>query len=343
MKITFEQLHSHLQKMLLPIYMVQGEEILLRQQAVAMIRNASAQKGFNERKILQIDAGFNWDDFLLEMNSFSLFSKQTLLELHIPETKFNDAAKNALERYTQNPPADKTLLIVTAKLDGKIQLTNWFKQLEKIGGVITAWPIDAKQLPTWIKNRLQQVGIIADATGIQLLADRTEGNLLATDQAIEKLLLLYGKRKINTDEIATAISDNTRFDIFDWIDCTLAGDGKRTLQILLHLQAEDTELTLLLWALTRELRSLLAMRHASTNQQTVEQIMLQHKVWEKRKPLIKQALNRHSLQNLQQFLLQASVIDQIIKGATVGNAWDELRQLSLALVGIPIMANYHAK
>lgn len=336
MKITVEQLATHLQKALLPVYIISGEEILLRQQAIDMIRGAAAQKEFNERKIFQIDAGFNWDNFLLEINSFSLFSNKALLELHIPDNKFSDAAKNALEIYAQNPPADKTLLLVTTKLDSKIQLTTWFKQLEKIGGVITAWPMDARQLPAWIKNRFQQAGISADAAGIQLLTDRTEGNLLATEQAIEKLLLLHGKTKVTADDIAQAISDSARFDIFDLVDCALAGNSQRTLQVLLNLQAEGIELTLVLWALARELRGLIAMRHGSPNNQALDQVMLQHKVWEKRKPLIKQALKRHSLQSLQQLLQQAGAIDYIIKGAATGNAWDELIQLSLTLAGAPV-------
>lgn len=334
MKISVEQLKMQVPKKLAAIYWISGNETLLVQEAAEFIRTAAYQAGFHERKIFHVETGFNWDDLLIETNHLSLFSSQTFLELQIPTNKFSDAVKDFLIAYSQNPPANKILLIKTEKLDTKIQYTAWFKQLEQQIVMVAIWPIDVTQLPRWIANRFQQAGLKTDAAGTQLLAERTEGNLLATQQAIEKLRLLYGSKTISAEEIATAITDNTRFDVFNLVDYALLGDSKHVVHILNILKNESIEPSIILWALTREIRNLIAMAQSLAQGQTFEQTALQYKIWEKRRALIKNVLQRLSIKKLQVLLSQASDIDHIIKGATRGNIWDELLQFSLQLTGI---------
>lgn len=337
MKITLEQLKTHLSKKLSPIYWLSSDEILLLQEAAEIIRTAAHQAGFQERKTFQVETGFNWNDLLIEANHLSLFSSQRLLELQIPDNKFNDDAKNFLITYSQNPPTDKILLIKTAKLDAKIQSAAWFKQLESRIVLIPIWPIDAAQLPRWIANRLQQVGLRTNAIGIQLLAERTEGNLLATQQAIEKLRLVYGSKEISAEDMSAAITDNMRFDVFNLVDYALQGDSKHVIRILVTLKNETIEPSIILWALTREIRNLIAISQAITAGQSFEQTALQYKVWEKRRLLIKNTLQRCSIKKLQALLCQASDLDRMIKGAARANIWDELLQFSLQLTGIKIL------
>ena len=59
------------------------------------------------------------------------------------------------------------------------------KTLEAAGGHIQVWPVDAKQMPRWIQQRLRSANISANQEAVQILADRVEGNLLAAVQEIE--------------------------------------------------------------------------------------------------------------------------------------------------------------
>ena len=331
MKITLEQLPQQLQKELAAIYLISGDEILLSQEAAQSIYKAAQQQGFVERKVFHLDTGFVWDDFLLEANNLSLFSEKLFLELHLTEGKLTEAGKTALEIYAEKTPQDKILLLVTAKLDTKITNTSWFKKVEKKAVTIAVWPIDANRLPAWIKQRLQRAGLTTDNAGLQLLADLTEGNLLATQQAIEKLCLYYNTKNISADEIAAVITDNARFDIFSLVDQTLAGNAKKVIATLKGLQAEGTEANIILWALTRELRNLINMANALLAGNSMEQVLLQFHVWEKRKSLIQNTLRRHSIKKFHILLQQAAHIDEIIKGANTGNYWQGLLDLTLAL------------
>lgn len=339
MKIGIDQLELQLKKNLAPIYLLSGDEILLTQEATQTIRAAATPAGFQERQTFTVDNNFAWQDFLLAAKSLSLFSSQSLIELRIPADKFKEEAKEALLTYCEKPPSQKLLLIVTGKLDTKQQNTTWYKQIEKQGVIITLWPLEGAKLSQWIAQRLQRAGLQTDNTGIRVIYDLTEGNLLATHQAVEKLCLNFGKGKLTAAEIAATISDSSRFDIFNLVDAALMGDSKKTIAILDNLRAEDIEPTIILWALTRELRNLISMANAATNS-NMEQVLMQYHVWEKRKPIIKSALTRHTLNNFYTMIQQATMIDRMIKGVNPGNVWDCLLDLCLNLADGAIIHTY---
>ena len=56
-------------------------------------------------------------------------------------------------------------------------------------------------------------------------------------------------------------------------------------------------------------------------------------VWDKRRPLISKALQRHSSKRWGQLLQQAQQIDAQIKGQAAGDPWSNLALLTLQLAG----------
>ena len=336
MQLRYEQLAQHCQKQLAPLYLISGDVPLLIQEACDVIRTAAQQQGYTEREIFSVENNFNWQQLLDNANSLSLFSNKQLLDLRITNNTPGEAGIKALKAYTENIPADKILLITMPKLDSKAQQTSWYKNISNQGVTVAIWPIEITQLPQWIKQRCSKAGLQIEPAGLQMLADSVEGNLLAAAQEIEKLRLLYGTNKITADAIAQAISNNSRFDIFALTDAALSGDGKRTIKILDNLQHEGIEPTLVLWALTREIRSLESQAQLITQGHPVEKILQEQRVWEKRKPIIRRALQRHQLKTLQQLLMTASHIDRMIKGLKKGNVWNALQQLSLEFAGIKL-------
>lgn len=331
MQLRHEQLTAHLQKQLAPLYLVSGDVPLLVQESCDAIRTAARNQGYAERQVFYVEASFSWQNLLSAADSYSLFSSKQLLELRVNGSTLGDAGHKALQTYVARLPTDKILLIIMGKLESSALRTNWFQALANAGVALQIWPIDKPQLPRWIAERLKVAGLHVEPAGIQLLADYAEGNLLAAQQEIEKLSLIFGAGTIKTDDIADAINDSARFDVFALSDAALQGDRKRTLRILGGLKDEGIEPILVLWALVRELRSLVAQAHALARGGSLDKIMQEQRVWEKRKPLVRSALQRHPLKKLQQLLLQAGNIDRIVKGLDQGNTWNALEDLGLAI------------
>lgn len=67
--------------------------------------------------------------------------------------------------------------------------------------------------------------------------------------------------------------------------------------------------------------------------QSLDAVLAQYRVWDKRKPQVRAALQRFPARRWQGLLWQSGEIDRIIKGLAAGKAWDELLQLSLKIGG----------
>lgn len=327
MKIQSHQLNQQLTKEIAPLYLISSDELLLAQEACAMIRHHTKQAGYKQREVFYVETGFNWGSFLTSINNLSLFGEHTLVELHL-KSKLTTASSKILQNYAKNPTPNKVVLIVTKKLEAAQQKTAWFKAIDTTGIVLLIWPINTTQLPAWIASRLQQIGLKIPSQGIKLLADYAAGNLLAAAQEIEKLHLLYGNGNLTNEQIIAVITDNARFNVFNLLDTALIGNTALSIKMLNNLKAEGTEPTIILWAIARELRLLLNLSFAVKQGITIEQAMVKNNVWDKRKILIKQALSQHNIPSLQKLIQQAARIDRIIKGADKQRLlWHEIYQI----------------
>lgn len=328
MKLSYFQLEPHLKKNLSPIYIVSGEELLLKQEALLAIRETAKQAGFIERIRLSPDAGYEWEKLHTLLNAASLLAEQQLIEIDFHDSAPNKIASKIMQEYGQRPSSQRILVIDIGKIDNKIAKSPWFQALEKNGILVTIWPIPREQLPQWILQRVKKYQLSINQPAAQLLTDYVEGNLVAAAQAIEKLSLL-SMITINEDTIRNIFNDESRFTIFDFVEALIAQDKSRTLPILETLKAEKTEPTLILWGITRELRLLASLAAQLKQGLTYENLFQQHRVYSRRQTAIRNFLKNHSEETCWELLTHAAEIDRSIKGALPGNPWDRLQLFCL--------------
>lgn len=332
MKLPSQQLESHLTKNLARIYIVSGDDLLLTQEAIQLIRDVAKKNGYHERTKITVESGGDWIKSLYtDTHSLSLFSEKKIVEIDFCTAKFNANVGKTLHEYIENLPAHLLLIIHTEKVDRKTEQTAWYQALEKLSVCIAIWPIQSAQLPAWLMQRAQKINLKISKETAERIALHTEGNLLSAAQEIEKLSLLQSP---DQQSIEDAITDNARFDIFDLVDCALLGDAQRSLRILNNLASEDIDPVLILWALTRELRTLADMQKALKENSSFSTLFSKFRVWEKRQNAVRHFLKCHSEKNCWAMLLDAAQIDRMIKGAAIGNVWDELERLVLKITNI---------
>src|SRR5690606_3429230 len=196
------------------------------------------------------------------------------------------------------------------------------------------WPVEAKQMPGWIGQRLKQAGIRANRAAIDILADRVEGNLLAAVQEIEKLKLLAPEGEIDADTMSTVVADSARYSVFTLVDKILEGDPQGAARNLRGLREDGTDAIVILWALARELRTLIAVQESGEHG---DGALRKHGAWDKRQPLAKSALRRMKLPHLRLLLRQGAAIDRAIKGMRRSDPWEDLASLVLGFAGTPTL------
>lgn len=341
MKASPAQLERLLDKGLSPVYVVSGDDPLLSGEIADRIRLACRQAGSEERQVFHVERSFDWGQLHDVSHSLSLFAQKRLIELRIPGGKPGDEGGKALLQWLEQPPEDTTLLVLLPKLDGSTQRSKWAKALIEHAHscFIQIWPIEAHQLPGWMRDRLASAGISASPEAIDLLSARVEGNLLAASQEIEKLKLFCSDGKLDLDTVQQVVADSARFDVFNLSDALLKGDAEQALRILQGLRGEGVEAPIILWALSREIRSLATMAMDLQRGMALERIFSSQRppVWDKRKPLLTQALQRHPTSAWEDWLRDAQSIDEQIKGQQPGSAWDGLTRLALAVCGVAIL------
>ncbi len=338
MRLRPEQLAEHLDGGLAPVYLLCGDEPLLIQEAADAIRGAARARGFGERELFHAEAHFDWQQVLSEANNLSLFADKKILEVRAASAKPGDRGADVIRSYCQQPSDDTLLLLITPKADAATLRSKWATAIDDCGAIIQVWPVPAPQMPRWIGQRLSRAGIRANAAAIDILADRVEGNLLAAVQEIEKLKLLVPDGEIDADTMSTVVADSARYSIFTLVDKILAGDTQGAAKNLRGLREEGSEPTVILWALTRELRTLIAAGSGADDNS-----LKRLGVWAKRMPLVKTALRRLKPGHLRLLLRQAAAIDRAVKGMRDADPWEELASLVLGFSGAPSLSATNTK
>ena len=336
MRVRPEQLEQHLAKSLGPLYLVTGDEPLQVNEACDAIRAAARAAGHDNREVMEAGASFDWNALAAEANSFSLFAEKKIIDLRIPGGKPGREGGKALAEYCERPPEDTLLLITLPKLDRQQQNSKWFKSLEKLGVIVQIWPIEVQRLPQWIEQRMRRAGLVPDREAVQMLADRVEGNLLAAHQEVEKLVLLHGTGSINAEQLAAAVADSARYDVFELVDTALRGESARCLRILGGLRGEGVAPPVVLWALHREIAMLASISADAAKGLSIDHAMTRAKVWDKRKPLVRGAAQRLKTPAWLNLLGECQLADAAAKGADPRDPWLLLEQVASRLSGLEI-------
>ena len=331
MRIDSEQLPQRLERKLDALYTVFGEEPLLALEAADRIRHHARRAGYDEREVLTVESGFDWSQLGASGSSLSLFGSRRIVELRIPTGKPGTEGADAIKRYTADLPPDTLTLVSLPKVDRTTQGSGWFEALDAAGVTVAANAVPLARLPQWLAGRLALQGQEADADTLQFIADRVEGNLMAAQQELHKLALLFPAGKLAREAIEAAVLDVARYDVFKLGESLLAADRVRFVRMLEGLQGEGVAPPLVLWAISEELHALWRVGSAVSAGRPMQVALRESRVWGTRAELLPGALRRVGRQDLEAGLLEAAAIDRMIKGLARGDVWDGLLRLGLRL------------
>ena len=256
MRVSPQDLSNSLKKGLEPVYTLVGEESLQIQELVDQIYNKAKSEDYLEKTNYIISKQTDWTFLKSSSENYDLFGAKKIIEIKLIGSGPGAAGSKALKDYAINPDPSKILIVSAEGLERKTHSSAWIKALEAAGCLLLINPITLNQLPRWIveTGKKYQLNIASEASN--LLAEKTEGNLLATLQEIKKLALLFPDQDIDISQMASSISDSSKYNIFDLSNAFISGNKERTASVLESLKAEGTPETLILWSLSRELTNL---------------------------------------------------------------------------------------
>lgn len=319
LRTTPEKLSATLGRSLAPVYLLSGAEPLTQGEAGDAIRAAARDAGFTERDVFFVDraSGGPWDAIFASCQSMSLFAARRLVEIRIPGSKPGTEGAKALQELAGLAGADLMLLVTTGELDWTTRKSSWVQALDGAGVWVDAETPGVAQFPAWLRARAAREGVELDEEAVAMLAQQTEGNLLAAVQELRKLAL-GGVRHAGAADVLAGSLQSSRFDVSQLGEAVLRADVARALRVLAGLRAEGMETPLLLWSVWQELRMLWLTLVPGANLPGV---------FSRHRELVGQAAARLRPLGRAWFArldAQMAEVDLIAKGRRHGNAWDAL-------------------
>ena len=408
MKITETNLNDSLKKSLDSIYIILSDESILIEECLEKIYDKAKTENFTEKDTHVVDPRTNWGFLTSNSENLDLFGSKKIIEIKLLGQGPGIKGANALKEYTKNPDPNTLLVVIGENLERKTFSSAWVKTLEKKGLLLSIPSLSSSSLAVWIKNKgeeldveiieeagqllaektegnlmatlqeirklslvypntllvvigenlerktfssawvktLEKKGLLLSIPSLsssslavwiknkgeeldveiieeagQLLAEKTEGNLMATLQEIRKLSLVYPSEQIDLEKMKKNITDSSRYSIFDFSNAFVSRNTKRAVQVLETLKAEGTPETLIIWALSRELNNLFKVSKTGSTKG----------IWGPRNYL--DSLEKTSKEINEYQILKAfksiAFIDSCIKGFSNQNPWVGIRELTI--------------
>ena len=321
MKINSKDLKESVHKELNLVYLFFAEESIQLTSLIDLVLLAAKDCNFDEKITYVVSKEMDWSFLDSNNENLDLFGSKKIIEIKLLGSGPGNKGSKALKEYSLNPDPNKLLIVSAEGLDKKSQSSAWAKSIEENGIMIVENPISLNAMPKWIQSRANDSNLQIENDAAQLLAEKTEGNLLAATQEIIKLTLLYPNIEIGLKEMETSISNASKYGIFDLSNAFVSGNKNRTFQIIESLKSEGTQPTLILWALTKEINNLYKVMEDNSTKN----------IWGPKHYLetLTKRVNQLNKRKLKQSLLEIAEIDASIKGLSSKNPWQAIRDLAI--------------
>ncbi|WP_119344218.1 DNA polymerase III subunit delta [Facilibium subflavum] len=306
-----------------PCYIITGDEAFQKTRLIDQIRCHYQQQGFElvTEQSAQQQPGFLYQ----QHNNLSLFSTQRLLQLSFTKQPDKNTQQALNEICTQTNNKEDRYLLVFDHLTSAQQKAKWFQTLSQNALHIQLWPVSIQEAIRIIKHEINnQKKITLSHDAIALIAQKTEGNLLAADQII-RLLSMQAQTQFDCSNIADFLENFMSYDVFDLTQSIVYQQKARSLSILQQLLNEQFEPAVILWAILRELRIWILL--ANQNIQEQQKTFISHNIWRSKQTAYLKLIRYFSYQQLNHLMESCFNIDLVIKGAKKGNIKQQLTAL----------------
>lgn len=301
-------------------FIVTGDEPLQRHNVIEKITNQFKAKNY---EISQHDlTEQNLDVLYNETDSLSLFTMDKFIQFNFekpPQKKLQQALVEKLLSDDEN-----VYLLVFNGMKKQNTSAKWFQSLEHKAIHVRIFQPNLNNAINIINHEAQEIGLILTNEAVQLLAQKTEGNLIATKQIL-KLLSRQETKSFDENTIRPFLHEHANFDVFDLSEAILSQLKSKSLKILNSILTENDKPPLVLWALKKELRILSQLKN--TNPTYHQKIFKDNNIWPSKQKFYSSLANKVSSEKISLGLKKCLETDLCIKGASKGNTHLKLNEI----------------
>jgi DNA polymerase-3 subunit delta len=268
---------------LLPVWLVVGEERMLRDQVVAAITKAALAGGLAEFNHDKFTAGeADVDKVIGATRTVPMMAKKRVVFVRGVERWDTASAKDdtqdtgkalppldRLAEYAKAPIDSTTLILVAQKIDGRRKLATLAK---KGGFVVDCAQVDAQKLPAWIRTRAKLKGHALESDVCELIAEIAGPDLSYLDDVLERLSLYVGEGAPITEEAVGVNVTRVRLaDTWKLVDAASTKDLGRVLALFADVYDPRDRGLPMVGAIAWSLRQLLKLQSALASGASIDE------------------------------------------------------------------------
>lgn len=330
MQITALSLDTTLKKEVPQCSLLFGNESLLIEESKRLLTQHLKTKGITETEIFILDhASKTLLPVLEEVETPSLFCQSKLIYCHIQNT-LKPEDRKTLQTLLEKMPPDYYFMLRLEKVTPAQQKEPWFLHFLNQGLVISHWPLTRPHYLTWLTQRARQFKLNIQPEAITLLADLTEGNILAGANELEKLTLL-DLSSVSTQDILDLISQQSRYNVHDLYQAVLDNQSSLVCQIFEYLKKSHHPLPLLVWSLHQLLQAFFTHAFPNAGLTAFPVLPKQHTF----QALLSKKRDQLTQTHVAQLTTQLAKIDTYVKTYQTEISWRESLEFCLFLCKVP--------
>lgn len=339
MELCLEQLVSQgVDIVLVLVYLIVGLEILCVLEVVDVICVCVCVLGIGECEVFDVDGcDFDWNQFDVSFNVFSLFSVCCLVEVCLFSGKLGKEGVEVISQFCVNLVLDVVLMIIVNEWS-KVYQGKWVEVVSCIGVLLVVWVIKLYELLDWIECCLCGKGLCVDLVVVQCLVEWVEGNLLVVVQEIDKLVFLVDGQLLDVEWMELLVVDVVCYDVFWLVEVIFFGQLLVVLCMLVGLCGEGEVVVVLMLIVICELLvgvGLVCVQVCGGN------LVVEMKlcgIWELWQVFYKCVLQWYLEGKCWEcFVVEVGLVDCIVKGCVDGDVWLVLECLLVVVVELCVV------
>lgn len=226
-----------------PLYLVVGEDDLLRDSALAAIKQATLGEGgeFNYELFYGDEA--SGIDIRNSVAAVPVFAERRLVVVKGAE-KLTARESEALLDCVNDPVNSTTLVFVSSKLDGRLKFS---QALTRAAVMVDCAPLRDTQVPSWIACEAKRLGLRLEEAAAHVLHESYGASLYGIRRELEKLAsYVPPDRSVTPDDVHLLRGMDPGASVFDLTRAIAEGRRERVLSILArNLEAGESPLRIL--------------------------------------------------------------------------------------------------
>ncbi|MGH9840471.1 MAG: DNA polymerase III subunit delta [Blastocatellia bacterium] len=236
------EFHRRLQqRQFTPLYLFEGAERYLRDQALKKLLDAAVEPSVRDFNFATISvAEGDLDEALALALQYPMISARRMVVVTGFEAISDDQQLELLKDYLRAPVETTVLVFVSDALDNRRNIAT---MLRKTCEVVSFDPLDEREAaPQWARDYVARNQGFIEPAAAACLVGMVGGDLLRLSTELDKLMAYAGEKgRIGRQEVDELVLNSREHSNFELTDAILDGDRRRALNLLDRIYANASE------------------------------------------------------------------------------------------------------